>query len=156
MDVSVSVFSRSILSGSIEFTLPTLNLKGELAGSGVSLTILGKSGCHVTRCGHASLTHVSKTRRCLSDPGQYVSKPVQINQLECELGVNGCSNAPYLLHFGMYIDALKAREAVLVPRYSQLHHRKLCRKRHIETQRFESRFIRDGSRRRNRVDNSRK
>ena len=38
-------FSRSILSGSIEFTLSTRNLKGRLAGSGVSLTILGNYRC---------------------------------------------------------------------------------------------------------------
>lgn len=100
--------------------------------------------------------HAEREASAAAYRAQYVENPVQINRLECELGMNGCSNAPCLLHFGMYIDALKAREAVLVPRYSQLHHRKLCRKRHIETQRFESRFIRDGSRRRNRVDNSRK
>ena len=73
----------------------------------------------------------------------FVEKPTSINQLECEIGQQGCSSAPCLFHFGLYIDALKMREATLLPHYSQLHHRKLRWKAHIETQRFESRFIRD-------------
>lgn len=73
----------------------------------------------------------------------YVDKPAEINRLECEVGLEGCATAPYLLHFGRYVDALKAREATLVPHYAQLHHRRLRRKAHVETQRFESRFVRD-------------
>ena len=74
---------------------------------------------------------------------RFVEKPAAINQLECDLGQHGCSTAPCLFHFRMYVDALKASEPTLVPHYAQLHHRKLRWKTHIETQRFESRFIRD-------------
>ena len=73
----------------------------------------------------------------------FVDKPVAINALECEVGRDGCATAPCLLHFNLYIDALTVREGVLLPHYKQLHHRKLRFKAHIETQRFESKFIRD-------------
>jgi hypothetical protein len=74
---------------------------------------------------------------------EFVYKPPEINQLECEIGQYGCANAPCLLHFGMYVDALKEREPVLLEYYTKLHHRKLRWKTHVETQRFESKFIED-------------
>ena len=73
----------------------------------------------------------------------YVEKPEAIHTLECELGEQGCATAPCLLHFGMYIDALKAHEATLVPHYAQLHHRKLRRKAFIERQRYDAKFAKD-------------
>jgi hypothetical protein len=40
----------------------------------------------------------------------------------------------------MYVDALKAHEATLVPHYAQLHHRKLRRKAFVERQRYDAKF----------------
>ena len=50
-----------------------------------------------------------KRLRVCDEPSstEFVDKPTEINQLECELGQHGCSTAPCLLHFGMYIDALR-------------------------------------------------
>jgi hypothetical protein len=90
-----------------------------------------------------SAAHAAREASAVAYKAQFVDKPAEINRLECELGLDGCSTSPYLLQFGAYVDALKTRESVLVPHYKQLHHRKLRRKAHIETQRFESRFIRD-------------
>jgi hypothetical protein len=74
----------------------------------------------------------------------FVDKPTYINTLESELGQDGRSaNAATLSGFGAYVAALTTREAVLVPHYEQIHHRKLRFKAHIERQRFEDRFIRD-------------
>ena len=132
------------------------NIAEPLSGAKLRVTASGRR--HATKPGNwtrtgrhkaqsakkgQSVEHDARDATAAAYRSQFVDKPNEINLLESELGREGCSTAPCLLHFGLYVDTLRVREPVLLPHYAQLHHRKLRRKAHIERQRFESRFIRD-------------
>jgi hypothetical protein len=114
------------------------NMVEPLSGATLRMTLAGRKFLTAPAKPHPQHAASAAEYRRL-----YVDKPPGINALECEIGLEGCANAPCLFHFGLYVDRLKAREAVLVPHYVQRHHRQLRRKAFIERQRFESRFFRD-------------